>query len=63
MIEDLKKLYGWRTITKNRIDILIKLYDYFIGGEESKSYKNCKCDSSLRIMFLDLKKYCVENNI
>lgn len=63
MIEDLKKLYGWRTITKNRIETLIKLYDFYIKGNESQIWKTCKCDSSLRIMFLDLKKYVVENNI
>jgi len=63
MIEDLKKLYGWKTITKNRIETLIKLYDFYIKGNESQIWKTCKCDKRLRIMFLDLKKYVVENNI
>jgi|688.fasta_scaffold64236_8 hypothetical protein len=63
MIDKLKKVYKWKTITKNRIDLLIEVYDYFIKGDESLSYKSCKCDSSLRIMMLDIKKYCVENNI
>jgi hypothetical protein len=63
MIEKLKKVYKWKTITTLRIPLLIEVYDYYIKGDESKTYKNCKCDSSLRIMMLDIKKYCVENNI
>lgn len=63
MIDKLRKVYNWKTITKNRIELLIEVYDYFIGGDESLSYRSCKCDSSLRIMMLDIKKYCVENNI
>lgn len=63
MIEKLKKVYKWKTITTLRIPLLIEVYDYYIKGDESKSYKNCKCDSSLKIMMIDIRKYCVENNI
>jgi hypothetical protein len=63
MIDKLKNVYSWKSVTTKRIPILIEVYDYYIKGDESKLYKNCKCDSSLRIMMLDIKKYCVENNI
>jgi hypothetical protein len=62
MIE-LDKFNKWKSITNNRVPLLIELYDYYIKGDETKSYEICKCPSSIRIMWLELKKYCNENNI
>jgi len=59
MKERLEKVNKWKSVTSKRIPELIEVYDYFITGEESKNYKECKCDSSLRIMFFDLKKYYI----
>lgn len=56
-MEDLYQIRDWKRITKNREKIIFDLFEKYISEEEAEYYKNCNCPSSIRIMYLDLRKF------
>lgn len=43
-----------QSIKPDDIDYIIEMYDKHIKGDESDTYRKCKCPGSLRIMIDDL---------
>lgn len=59
----LKKIIKNNSIKPDEIDYVLNIYDELIGGEESATFRSCKCPGSLRIIIDDLKIHIVKNNL
>jgi len=56
-LKELKRALNKNSIKGDQIESVLEHYDLLIRGDESNTYRQCKCPGSLRIILDDLKIY------
>jgi hypothetical protein len=61
-MDRLRTIIKKQSIKPDDISYILKMYDDLIGGEESETYKMCKCPGALRIIIDDLTLWLKNND-